>query len=129
MYAFIHLKKALVERVQSGKKEDVLAALEFFEQEYKLDHLLGTSRKPIISIMDGITSMLFFITQLAVGGGVGISMHGAFRIVTEKTMWAMPETSIGLIPDVGSGFFLPRLDGFLGTFLGLTGHVLKGADV
>jgi 3-hydroxyisobutyryl-CoA hydrolase len=64
-----------------------------------------------------------------VGGGAGISWHGAFRIVTEKTVFAMPETAIGLIPDVGGSFFLSRMDGHLGTFLGLTGHQLKGQDV
>jgi 3-hydroxyisobutyryl-CoA hydrolase len=64
----------------------------------------------------------------AVGGGVGLSVHGHFRIVTEKTMIAMPETAIGLFPDVGGSFFLPRLDGELGTFLGLTGHRLTGEE-
>ena len=63
------------------------------------------------------------------GGGVGISVHGHFRIITEKTVFAMPETSIGLFPDVGGSFFLPRLDGSLGNYLGLTGHALKGEDV
>jgi 3-hydroxyisobutyryl-CoA hydrolase len=64
-----------------------------------------------------------------VGGGVGISVHGMFRIVTEKTKFAMPETSIGLFPDVGGSFFLSRLDGYLGEYLGLTGKVLSGSDV
>lgn len=63
------------------------------------------------------------------GGGVGISVHGMFRIVTEKTKFAMPETSIGLFPDVGGSFFLSRMDGFLGKYLGLTGKVLSGRDV
>ena len=62
------------------------------------------------------------------GGGVGLSVHGNFRIVTENTIIAMPETAIGLFPDVGGSFFLPRLDGELGTFLGLTGHRLKGEE-
>ena len=62
------------------------------------------------------------------GGGVGISVHGAFRVVTENTLFAMPETSIGLIPDVGGSFFLPRLDGYLGTYLGLTGARLVGEE-
>ncbi|KAJ3335871.1 hypothetical protein HDU91_001993, partial [Kappamyces sp. JEL0680] len=62
------------------------------------------------------------------GGGVGLSVHGHFRIATENTLIAMPETSIGLFPDVGGSFFLPRLDGELGTFLGLTGHRLKGEE-
>lgn len=83
-----------------------------------MDHLIATSKKPIVSILNGIT----------MGGGVGISMHGHFRIVTENTVVAMPETAIGLFPDVGGSFFLPRLDGELGTFLGLTGHQLKGKE-
>ena len=56
------------------------------------------------------------------GGGVGLSVHGRFRLATEKTLFAMPETGIGLIPDVGGGYFLPRLKGRLGTFLALTGN-------
>ena len=56
------------------------------------------------------------------GGGVGISVHGRFRLATEKTLFAMPETGIGLIPDVGGGYFLPRLRGQLGTYLALTGN-------
>ncbi|KAJ3319971.1 hypothetical protein HDV06_005789 [Boothiomyces sp. JEL0866] len=91
----------------------------FFEQEYKLNHLIATTKKPFVSILDGVT----------MGGGVGLSVHGHFRIVTENTLIAMPETSIGLFPDVGGSFFLPRMDGELGTFLGLTGHRLKGEEV
>lgn len=63
------------------------------------------------------------------GGGVGLSVHGRFRVATERTTFAMPETAIGLFPDVGGGFFLPRLEGQLGVFLALTGHRLKGLDV
>ena len=63
------------------------------------------------------------------GGGVGLSVHGKFRVATEKTVFAMPETGIGLFPDVGGSFFLPRLPGELGTFLALSGHRLKGVDV
>jgi 3-hydroxyisobutyryl-CoA hydrolase len=63
------------------------------------------------------------------GGGVGLSVHGLFRVATERTVFAMPETGIGLFPDVGGSFFLPRLGGELGTFLALSGHRLKGADV
>lgn len=60
------------------------------------------------------------------GGGVGLSVHGKYRIATEKTLFAMPETAIGLFPDVGATYFLSRLKGRLGTYLGLTGHRLKG---
>ncbi len=63
------------------------------------------------------------------GGGVGISVHAPIRISTEKTLFAMPETRIGFVPDVGASFFLSRLDGSLGTYLGLTGHRLKAKDV
>lgn len=63
-----------------------------------------------------------------VGGGVGLSVHAPFRIATEKTLFAMPETNIGLFPDVGGSFFLPRLDGETGTYLGLVGTRLKGID-
>jgi len=91
---------------------------EFFREEYRLDQLVGRLNIPYIAIMNGIT----------MGGGVGISVNGRFRIATEKTVFAMPETAIGLVPDVGGGWFLPRLPGQLGMFLGLTGHRLKGWD-
>lgn len=60
------------------------------------------------------------------GGGAGMSVHGKYRVATEKTLFAMPETAIGLFPDVGMTYFLPRLRGKLGLYLGLTGHRLKG---
>lgn len=63
------------------------------------------------------------------GGGVGLSVHGKYRIATERTLYAMPETAIGLFPDVGGGYFLPRMAGNLGIYLGLTGFRLKGRDV
>uniref|UniRef100_A0A8C1CXE7 3-hydroxyisobutyryl-CoA hydrolase n=1 Tax=Cyprinus carpio carpio TaxID=630221 RepID=A0A8C1CXE7_CYPCA len=79
----------------------------------------GTYQKPYVALIDGIT----------MGGGVGLSIHGRFRVATEKTLFAMPETGIGLFPDVGGGYFLPRLQGKLGLFLALTGFRLKGRDV
>ena len=91
---------------------------QFFKEEYQLDHLVGSYPTPYIALLNGIT----------MGGGVGVSVNGKWRIATEKTVFAMPETAIGLIPDVGGGFFLPRLQGQLGMFLGLTGHRLKGWD-
>ncbi|KAG2232708.1 ClpP/crotonase-like domain-containing protein [Thamnidium elegans] len=94
-------------------------ATKFFEEEYQLDHLIATLDTPFVSIMDGIT----------MGGGVGLSVHAPFRIATEKTMFAMPETAIGFLPEVGGSFFLSRLDGQIGTYLGLTGKRLKGTDV
>ena len=62
------------------------------------------------------------------GGGAGVSVHGQYRIATENTVFAMPETAIGFFPDVGGSFFLPRLEGALGSYLALTGHRLKGQD-
>jgi len=92
---------------------------DFFEEEYKLDYLIGTLSSPHIALLDGVT----------MGGGVGLSVHGKFRVATENTVFAMPETGIGFFPDVGGSFFLPRLNGSLGTYLALTGQRLKGQDV
>ncbi|OAA74084.1 Crotonase, core [Cordyceps fumosorosea ARSEF 2679] len=92
---------------------------EYFALEYKLDHYIATYQKPYISFMDGIT----------MGGGVGLSIHAPFRIATERTVFAMPETTIGFFPDVGASFFLPRMNGAVGTYLALTSERLTGADV
>ncbi|KAM7208739.1 ClpP/crotonase-like domain containing protein [Naviculisporaceae sp. PSN 640] len=92
---------------------------EYFGLEYKLDHLIATYNKPYIAFMDGIT----------MGGGVGLSVHAPFRIATERTVFAMPETTIGLFPDVGGSFFLPRMAGATGTYLALTSSRLTGANV
>ena len=62
------------------------------------------------------------------GGGVGLSIHGKYRVATENTIFAMPETAIGFYPDVGGSFFLPRLEGELGMLLALTGYRLRGFD-
>ncbi|KAK9235199.1 ClpP/crotonase-like domain-containing protein [Lipomyces kononenkoae] len=90
----------------------------FFTKEYTLDYILATYPKPIVTFMDGIT----------MGGGAGLCMHTPFRIATEKTAFAMPETLIGFYPDVGASFFLSRLDGELGTYLAVTGERLNGFD-
>uniref|UniRef100_A0A1A7YP19 3-hydroxyisobutyryl-CoA hydrolase n=1 Tax=Iconisemion striatum TaxID=60296 RepID=A0A1A7YP19_9TELE len=103
---------------EAGKVGGSLAQ-DFFREEYILNNTIGAYRKPYIAIIDGIT----------MGGGVGLSVHGRFRVATEKTLFAMPETAIGLFPDVGGGYFLPRLRGKLGLFLALTGFRLKGRDV
>lgn len=92
---------------------------EFFYDEYTLDHVIGTYKKPYVALISGIV----------MGGGVGLSVHGKYRVATETTLFAMPETAIGLFPDVGGSYFLPRLYGKLGLYLGLTGHRLKGLDV
>lgn len=91
---------------------------DFFTEEYALNHLIHTYPKPYIALMDGI----------CMGGGMGISQGASLRIVTERSKLAMPETNIGLFPDVGGGYFLSRCDGHLGEYLGLTGRVLAGAD-
>lgn len=92
---------------------------EYFALEYKLDHYISTYQKPYIAFMDGIT----------MGGGVGLSIHAPFRIATEKTVFAMPETTIGFFPDVGASFFLPRMNGSVGTYLALTSERLTGPNV
>lgn len=102
----------------AGKSGDRLAQ-DFFREEYILNNAIGTYRKPYIAFIDGIT----------MGGGVGLSVHGHFRVASEKTLFAMPETAIGLFPDVGGGYFLPRLPGKLGLYIALTGFRLKGRDV
>jgi enoyl-CoA hydratase len=104
---------------ESGARDGVEARA-FFHTEYRLNHLIHTYPKPYVALIDGVT----------MGGGVGISVHGHFRIATENTVFAMPETGIGLFPDVGGGWFLPRLkEPELGTWLALTGARMKGDDL
>ena len=102
---------------ESGAKDGV-EAREFFFTEYRLNDLLQRYGKPVIAVMDGVT----------MGGGVGLSMPARYRIATERTTFAMPETGIGLFPDVGGGWHLPRLPGKAGLWLALTGARLKAAD-
>ncbi len=90
---------------------------DFFTEEYTLNHLVHSYAKPYIAFMDGIV----------MGGGMGISQGAALRIVTSRTKMAMPETNIGLFPDVGGGYFLSRCPGRAGEYLALTGEVI-GAD-
>ncbi len=96
--------------------DDALEA--FFTEEYALNHLIHTYGKPYIAFMDGIV----------MGGGMGLSQGASLRVVTERSKMAMPETRIGLFPDVGGGYFLSRLPGHLGEYLALTGHLLKGDE-
>jgi enoyl-CoA hydratase len=103
---------------EAGRAGDPLTA-ELFRVEYRLNRFIKFYPKPYIALMDGI----------AMGGGVGVSIHGSHRVATERSMFAMPETGIGLIPDVGGGYFLPRLPGRLGMFLGLTGTRALAADM
>jgi enoyl-CoA hydratase len=90
----------------------------FFHDEYQLNHQMFAYAKPIVAFMDGIT----------MGGGVGISQPAKFRVATENTRFAMPETGIGLFPDVGGGWYLARLGQRLGQFLALTGARLDGSE-
>jgi enoyl-CoA hydratase len=97
---------------------DGRAAREFFFVEYRLNHLLFEYPKPVVAIMDGVT----------MGGGVGLSAPARYRVATERTTYAMPETGIGLFPDVGGGWFLPRMPDHIGLWLALTGARIKAAD-
>jgi enoyl-CoA hydratase len=107
----------VVALARSGAGDGVEAAA-FFHAEYRLNHLLFTYPKPTIAIMDGIT----------MGGGVGIALPCQVRVATEATRLAMPETGIGLFPDVGGGWYLSRLPGRVGQFMALTGARLDGAE-
>lgn len=106
--------RALYDSGQSDKAY----AREFYFKEYQLNHLIKTYPKPYIALIDGVT----------MGGGVGVSVHGSHRVAGDRTLFAMPETGIGLFPDVGGTFFLPRLPHNFGMWLGLTGDRLKAAD-
>ncbi|RRD43111.1 enoyl-CoA hydratase/isomerase family protein [Comamonadaceae bacterium OH3737_COT-264] len=94
------------------------AVEDFFTEEYQLNHLTHHLGKPYIAFMDGVV----------MGGGMGISQGASMRIVTEKTKMAMPETGIGLFPDVGGGYFLSRAPGHVGEYLALVGNIITGGD-
>jgi enoyl-CoA hydratase len=106
--------RALYDSGRAGTSD----ASDFFRAEYAMNARIAHYSKPYIAIMDGIT----------MGGGVGISAHGSIRIVTERTRMAMPETGIGFFPDVGGTFLLPCAPGETGTYIGLTGAQIGGAD-
>ena len=89
----------------------------FFYEEYQLNQQIHNFPKPYIALLDGVT----------MGGGVGLSVHGSHRVTSEKMLFAMPETGIGLFPDVGGGWFLPRCPGSIGMYLALTGDRLDAA--
>jgi enoyl-CoA hydratase len=97
---------------------DGAEARAFFHEEYRLNHLLFTYVKKTVAFMDGVT----------MGGGVGLALPCSYRVATENTRFAMPETMIGLFPDVGGGWHLSRLPGRIGQFLALTGARLDGAE-
>lgn len=90
----------------------------YYAAEYALNVLIHTYPKPYIALMDGVT----------MGGGVGMSVHGSHRVVSNRILFAMPETGIGLFPDIGASWFLPCCPGEIGMYLGLTGHRLRAAD-
>lgn len=100
---------------REGRYEE---ALTFWREEYVLNHEIGTYAKPFISLIDGI----------CMGGGFGLSAHGAYRVAGDRYLFAMPEVNIGLFPDVGGTHVLPRLKGGRGVYLALTGARIKAAD-
>jgi enoyl-CoA hydratase len=102
----------------AGKNNDATRQMEFFWNEYRLNHLIHRLTKPYIALMDGIT----------MGGGVGISLHGSHPVASEKFVFAMPETSIGFFPDIGASYLLSRCPGNFGKYLGLTGNRLNAEE-
>jgi len=103
---------------EAARAKDEIMIRAFFSEEYALNRLIRTYPKPVVALLNGIV----------MGGGVGISIHGSHRIVTENTLFAMPETGIGFFPDVGGTYVLPRMPGLLGTYIGLTGARLGNRD-
>ena len=107
-----------IRALYDAARDDWQAGMPFFWDEYRLDHAVHHFPKPYVALVDGIV----------MGGGVGISVHGSHRVVTERTTFAMPETGIGLFPDVGASVFLPSCPGETGMYLGLSGARLKAAN-
>lgn len=111
----------------AGESDDKALTIDFFREEYKLNHMIATQKAPQISLWDGVV----------MGGGVGLSVHGKYRVATENTIFAMPECKIGLFPDVGGSWWIPRLKlyqsqsgvGGIGNYLALTGAKLKAEDL
>lgn len=125
------VKKVYLAGLNKASEDPQLTA-DFFREEYKLNYMIATQppHQPQISIWDGVV----------MGGGVGLSIHGKYRVATENTIFAMPETKIGLFPDVGGTWWIPRLKlyrdrqrkgvvGGVGNYLALTGARLKGDDL
>jgi enoyl-CoA hydratase len=107
--------RAIRAHALAGETADVE---QFFADEYALNAAIADYPKPYVALIDGI----------CMGGGIGVSVHGTYRVATEAAVFAMPETAIGMFPDIGATFVLPRLPGALGTYLGLTGARMQGAD-
>lgn len=108
----------VVSAVKAAGAGDRQLARTFWAEEYALNSMIAHYPKPYIALMDGVV----------MGGGVGISAHGSHRIVTERSRLAMPETAIGLLPDVGGTWLLSRVRGHAGAYLGLTGRPMHAAD-
>lgn len=104
--------------LRDSQLNDRSIADEFFTEEYELNLIIANYPKPYIALIDGI----------CMGGGIGMSVHGHYRVATEHAGFGMPETIIGFFPDIGGTFILPRLPGELGIYLGLTGLRVNGAD-
>lgn len=107
-----------VRQIHATRTESEADRARFWREEFPLNHTISRYPKPYIALMDGIV----------MGGGVGIAAHGQYRIVTERTRLAMPETAIGYFPDVGATWLLPQAPGEAGTWLGLTGREIGAAD-
>lgn len=107
--------RAVRDHGMAGEAEPIR---EFFSAEYALNNEIATYPKPYVALIDGI----------CMGGGIGISVHGSHRVATERAAFAMPETAIGLFPDIGSTYLLPRMPGAVGMYLALTGARVAGAD-
>jgi enoyl-CoA hydratase len=103
---------------EAMRRRDLDLTRIYYRDEYRLNRLIARYPKPYIALVDG----------MAMGGGVGVSIHGSHRIMTQGSLFAMPETGIGLFPDVGATYFLPRMPGALGMYVGLTGARLRAAD-
>jgi enoyl-CoA hydratase len=104
---------------EAGRRGTDVLTYEFFFEEYRLNRRIHRYAKPYVALIDGI----------AMGGGLGLSVHGRYRVATERATAAMPETTIGLFPDVGGSWFLDRAPGRIGTYLALTGARIKAADM
>jgi len=103
---------------ENGFKKNFAYGQKFWADEYRLNEKIANYKKPFVAFMQGFT----------MGGGVGVSCHGSHRIVGETSKIAMPECSIGLVPDVGGSFLLAKLPGNIGTFLGTTGKRMSASD-
>jgi enoyl-CoA hydratase len=107
-----------VRALYDSAREGSAFARRFWRDEYHLNARIHRFAKPVVALQDGIV----------MGGGIGLSAHASHRVVTERSQLAMPETTIGLIPDVGGTWLLSRAPGAIGEFLGLTGHRMNAAD-